>query len=69
MGKFDAAGMTTAFLGGEGFSLATLEGKGPVILQSVSMVALARSIVNAAGQASTEGTAGSIRGPLGGSTN
>jgi uncharacterized protein (AIM24 family) len=69
IGKFDAAGLTTAFLGGEGFSLATLEGDGQVILQSVSMVALARSLANAGGQASTEGTAGSIRGLLGGSTD
>jgi uncharacterized protein (AIM24 family) len=69
IGKFDAAGLKTAFLGGEGFSLATLEGEGQVILQSVSMVALARSMAHAASQASTEGTAGSIRGLLGGSTD
>ena len=42
---------------------------GTVILQSVSMVALARSLVHASRQASTEGTAGSIRGLLGGSTD
>jgi len=40
-----------------------------VILQSVNMVALARTLVHASGQASTEGTAGSIRGLLGGSTD
>jgi hypothetical protein len=51
------------------FSLATLEGDGAVILQSVSMVALARSILHAASQGSTEDTAGSIRGLLGGSTD
>jgi uncharacterized protein (AIM24 family) len=69
IGKFDAKGLKTAFFGGEGMSLATLEGDGRVVLQSVSMVALARSLSHAAGQASTEGTAGSIRGLLGGSTD
>ena len=69
IGKFDAQGLKTAFFGGESMSLATLEGDGMVILQSVSMVAFARSIVGAAGQASTEGTAGSIRGILGGGTD
>jgi len=69
IGKFDAAGLKTAFFGGEGMSLATLEGDGQVILQSVNMVALARSLQHAAGQASTEGTAGSLRGLLGGSTD
>ncbi len=69
IGKFDAAGLKTAFFGGEGMSLATLEGDGQVILQSVSMVTLARTLQHAAGQASTEGTAGSIRGLLGGSTD
>ncbi|MDQ3985847.1 MAG: AIM24 family protein [Actinomycetota bacterium] len=69
IGKLDAQGMKTAFFGGESFSLATLEGDGQVILQSVSMVALARTLVGAAGQASTEGTGGSIRGILGGGTD
>jgi uncharacterized protein (AIM24 family) len=69
IGKFDAKGLKGAFFGGEGFSLATLEGDGQVILQSVNMTAYARSILHASGQASTEGTAGSIRGLLGGSTD
>ena len=69
IGKFDAQGMKTAFFGGESMSLATLEGNGQVILQSVSMVALARTLMGAAGQASTEGTAGSLRGLLGGGTD
>ena len=69
IGKFDAAGVKTAFFGGEGMSLATFEGDGQVILQSVSMVALARTLYHAGQQASTEGTAGSIRGLLGGSTD
>jgi uncharacterized protein (AIM24 family) len=69
IGKFDAKGLKTAFFGGEGMSLATLEGDGTVILQSVSLVAMARTLVHAAGQASTEGTAGSLRGLLGGSTD
>ncbi|HJR45786.1 MAG TPA: AIM24 family protein [Actinomycetota bacterium] len=69
IGKMDAQGLKTAMFGGESFSLATLEGNGQVILQSVSMVALARTLMGAAGQASTEGTAGSIRGILGGGTD
>lgn len=69
IGQLDAQGLKTAFLGGESFSLATLEGDGQVILQSVSMVALARTLMGAAGQASTEGTAGSLRGILGGGTD
>lgn len=69
IGKFDAAGAKTALFGGESMSLATLEGDGKVILQSVSMVALARTLYHAGQQASTEGTAGSIRGVLGGSTD
>ena len=69
IGKFDAQGMKTALFGGESMSLATLEGDGQVILQSVSMVALARTLFHASGQASTEGTGGSIRGLLGGSTD
>ena len=69
IGKFNAQGIKTAMFGGESFSLATLEGNGQVILQSVSMVALARTLVGAASQASTEGTAGSIRGILGGGTD
>jgi len=40
-----------------------------VILQSVSMVTMARTLMHSAQQASTEGTAGSIRGLLGGSTD
>lgn len=69
IGKLDAQGMKTAFFGGESFSLATFEGNGQVILQSVSMVALARTLMHAAGQSSTEGTAGPIKGLLGGSTD
>jgi uncharacterized protein (AIM24 family) len=69
IGKIDAQGMKTALFGGKGFSLATLEGDAQVILQSVSMVALARTMMHAAGSASTEGTAGSIRGILGGGTD
>jgi len=69
IGRFDAKGLKTALFGGEGMSLATFEGDGKVVLQSVSMVAMARTLVSAAGQASTEGTAGSIRGLLGGSTD
>ena len=64
-----AQGLKTAVFGGESFSLATFEGNGQVILQSVSMVALARTLYHAGQQASTEGTSGSIKGLLGGSTD
>ena len=69
IGKLDMQGAKTAMFGGESFSLATLEGDGQVILQSVSMVALARTLMGAAGQADTQGSAGSIRGILGGGTD
>lgn len=69
IGRMDAQGLKTAFFGGESFSLATFEGNGQVILQSVSMVALARTLYQAGQQASTEGTSGSIKGLLGGSTD
>ena len=69
IGKLDMQGAKTAMFGGESFSLATLEGDGEVILQSVSMVALARTLMGAAGQADSQGTAGSIRGILGGGTD
>ncbi len=67
IGRLDAQGLKTAVFGGEGFSLATLEGDGRVILQSVNAVAFGRSILHAAGQASDQGTTSSIRGLLGGS--
>ncbi len=69
IGGFDAQGLKTAFFGGESMYLATLEGDGQVILQSVNTVTMARTLMHAAGQASTEGTAGSVRGLLGGSTD
>lgn len=69
VGRLDAAGLKNAVFGGEGFSLASLSGDGKVILQSVSTVALARALQHAAGEASTEGTAGSLRGFLGGGTD
>jgi uncharacterized protein (AIM24 family) len=69
IGGFDQQGLKTAVFGGEGFSLATFEGDGQVILQSVSAVSFARSIIHAARQSSDQGTASSIRGLLGGSTD
>jgi hypothetical protein len=65
--------------GWEGFVLEKFTGTGSLfvagagnfidILQSVSMVALARTLYHAGQQASTEGTSGSIKGLLGGSTD
>ncbi len=44
IGGFNAKTAMTAVLGGEGFSLATLEGDGTVILQSVNLHALAETM-------------------------
>jgi uncharacterized protein (TIGR00266 family) len=44
VGGLNAQGVMTAVLGGEGLSLATLEGDGQVILQSMTIDALARSL-------------------------
>lgn len=49
IGRFDRQGAMTALFGGEGFSLASLEGDGRVILQSVTIDALARALVKNAG--------------------
>lgn len=69
IGRLDQRGIATGLLGGQGFSMATLEGDGRVILQSVNAVAFARSIVHAAGESPERGTASSIRGLLGGSVD
>jgi uncharacterized protein (AIM24 family) len=69
IGKLDQQGLKTGLFGGAGFSLATLEGDGQVILQSVNAVAFADSIVHASRQSSEKGTASSVRGLLGGSVD
>ncbi|HEX7461946.1 MAG TPA: hypothetical protein VF317_07220, partial [Dermatophilaceae bacterium] len=52
--------MMTAMFGGEGLSLATLEGDGQVILQSMTIEGLAKAL------AKNMGAGNDKRGPLGG---
>lgn len=49
IGGFNRQGAMTAMFGGEGLSLATLEGDGQVILQSVTIEALAKALQKNAG--------------------
>jgi uncharacterized protein (AIM24 family) len=51
VGNLNRQGAMTALFGGEGFSLATLEGKGRVILQSVTIDGLAKALEKNAGAA------------------
>jgi uncharacterized protein (AIM24 family) len=44
IGGLNKAGAMNALFGGEGFSVATLEGDGQVILQSVTIDALAKAL-------------------------
>jgi uncharacterized protein (AIM24 family) len=44
VGRLDSSTMMTAMFGGEGLSLATLEGNGRVILQSMTIEALAKAL-------------------------
>jgi uncharacterized protein (TIGR00266 family) len=44
VGRLDAGGMMNAMFGGEGLNRATLEGNGRVILQSMTMEALAKAL-------------------------
>ncbi|MBA3743981.1 AIM24 family protein [Sporichthya sp.] len=58
VGRFNKAGAMNAMFGGEGFSLATLEGDGKVILQSVSIDALAKALEKNAGMGDKKTGAG-----------
>jgi uncharacterized protein (TIGR00266 family) len=51
-------GIAGAMFGGEGFSVATLEGDGPVILQSVAIESLARALAKNAGRGDNKGPGG-----------
>jgi len=67
VGRFDRAGMMNAVLGGEGFTLATLEGDGQVILQSMTIDALAKALQKNAGAGDRKTGAG-LGGIFSGST-
>jgi uncharacterized protein (AIM24 family) len=60
VGGLDAKTVMTALFGGEGLSLATLEGDGQVILQSMTIEGLAKAIAKNAGLGDDK------KGPLGG---
>jgi len=60
VGALNTQTMMTAMFGGEGLSLATLEGDGQVILQSMTIEGLARAL------AKNMGAGNDKRGPLGG---
>jgi uncharacterized protein (AIM24 family) len=60
VGALDAKTLMTAMFGGEGLSLATLEGDGQVILQSMTIEGLARAL------AKNMGIGDDKKGPLGG---
>jgi uncharacterized protein (AIM24 family) len=49
VGRLDAGGLVTAMFGGEGLNLATLEGNGRVILQSMTIDALAKALAKNTG--------------------
>jgi uncharacterized protein (AIM24 family) len=49
VGRLNRQGVMTALFGGEGFSLATVEGNGRVILQSVTIDGLAKALEKNAG--------------------
>jgi len=66
-GAVNRAGMMNAVFGGEGFSLATLEGDGRVILQSMTIDALAKALAKNAGAGDRKTGAG-LGGIFSGST-
>jgi len=68
VGGLNRQGMMNAVLGGEGFSLATLEGDGQVILQSMTIDALAKALLKNAG-AGDEKTGAGLGGIFGGSAD
>ena len=66
IGGLNAKTAMTAIFGGEGVNLATLEGDGTVILQSVNVHGLAGALEKLMGDAGEEKTRGGIGGILGG---
>jgi uncharacterized protein (AIM24 family) len=68
VGGMNKAGIMNAMFGGEGFSQATLEGDGRVILQSMSIDALAKALQKNAG-AGDKKTGAGMGGIFGGSAD
>ncbi len=66
VGALNRQGIMNAMFGGEGFNLATLTGNGRVILQSMTMNALAEALVKNAKKADDTGP-GALGGLFGGS--
>ena len=62
VGRLNAQGAMSALFGGEGFSLATLEGDGRVILQSVTIDGLAKALAKNAGPGSRSSGLGGLLG-------
>ncbi|SEO41629.1 AIM24 family protein [Trujillonella endophytica] len=58
VGRMNRQGAMTAMFGGEGFSLATVEGNGRVILQSVTIDGLAKALEKNAGAGDSKTGAG-----------
>ncbi len=65
IGRLDRGGLMNIAFGGEGFTQAVLEGDGRVILQSMTVSALAKALAKNAGPGDRSGGAGGS-GPLGG---
>lgn len=68
IGGLSRQGLMTGLLGGEGFSVATVEGNGQVILQSVTIEALAQALQKNAG-AGDKKTGTGMGGIFGGSAD
>lgn len=68
VGRFNKAGAMNAMFGGEGFSMATLEGDGQVILQSVTIDGLAKALEKNMG-AGDKKTGAGMGGLFSGSTS
>jgi uncharacterized protein (AIM24 family) len=68
VGRLNRQGAMTALFGGEGFSLATVEGNGRVILQSVTIDGLAKALEKNAGAGDRKTGAG-LGGIFSGSTD
>ena len=62
VGRLNKAGVMNAMFGGEGFSVATLEGDGRVILQSVTIDALAKALEKNMGAGDTKTGGGLFSG-------
>jgi uncharacterized protein (AIM24 family) len=68
VGKLNSAGLMNAVLGGEGMSLATVTGNGSVILQSLTIEALAKALKKNMGAGDNKG-AGGLGGLFSGSAD